>query len=74
MKWTWITASGFSKPEFYANDQKIDKERWLGLNFGSINNESEDFIFFNGKIFPVKSIKYQINEEDKINDVMHFTS
>ena len=65
-------ASGFSKPEFYANDHKIDKERWIGLNFGSINSEGEDFAFINGDIIPIQGLKYQIKDKLKVGDVLFF--
>lgn len=36
-QWVWAMASGFSKPEFYSKKNHIEKERWIGLNFGHLN-------------------------------------
>jgi hypothetical protein len=72
--WFWAEASGFSKPEFYAGGHKIAKERWLGLNFGSIAGEGEDFVFLNGEVIPVKGLQYSINDDFELNSVVIFTA
>jgi hypothetical protein len=39
-KWLWMYATGFSKPEFYANDHTVYKEQWIGFNIGSLFGKS----------------------------------
>jgi hypothetical protein len=62
-KWLWMYSTGFSKPEFYANDHTVVKEDWIGFNIGSLNGKSEDFLFLNGKVYPIEGLKYEIDEK-----------
>lgn len=53
----------FSKPEYYSKHENIEKERYIGLNFGRSFAPTEvenlqDFIFFNGKTHPIYAIDY----------------
>lgn len=57
-RWVWGLMSGFSKPEFYDLNHTIPISHWLGLNIGHIFDEGEDFAFLNGKIIPIKGLKY----------------
>lgn len=61
-KWMWMYSTGFSKPEFYAKNHTIPKESWIGFNIGSLNNRSEDFLFLNGKIYPIEGLKFNIDQ------------
>lgn len=61
-KWMWMYATGFSKPEFYALNHTIPKEKWIGFNIGSLNNRSEDFLFLNGKIYPIEGLNFKIDQ------------
>ena len=65
MHWDWVhgVASGFSKPEFYSLNHTIPKQNHLGLNFGSLSGEGEDFLFLNGEILPIKDIRYSVHRE-----------
>ena len=57
--------SGFSKPLFYSLNHTIPTDHWLGLNFGHLFGEGEDFAFLNGKIVPFEGLKYEYNEKIK---------
>jgi len=72
-KWVWVYGQGFSKPEFYSKGQTIEKERWIGFNFGTLNGKSEDFLFLNGKIYPVQGADYVIDEAFTENVNVTFT-
>lgn len=64
-KWVWGMMSGFSKPLFYSLNHTIPTDHWLGLNFGHLFGEGEDFAFLNGKIVPFEGLKYEYNEKIK---------
>jgi len=56
----------FSKPEYYSKHENIEKERYIGLQFGRPFAPSEkenqlDFFFFNGKIHPIHSVDYSFS-------------
>jgi hypothetical protein len=65
-KWTGFKAfmQCFSKPEYYSKHENIEKERYLGLHFArpfapaKVEN-FQDYLFFNGKIYPVYNIDYK---------------
>jgi hypothetical protein len=57
-RWVWGEFNGFSKPEFYARNHTIPIEHWIGVNFGHIFGEGEDFAFINGQVIPIQGLKY----------------
>lgn len=62
----------FSKPEYYSKHENIEKERYLGLHFArpfapSKVENFQDYLFFNGKIYPVYNIDYKFSEKYQIN-------
>lgn len=36
-------------------------DHWIGINFGHVFGEGEDFAFIDGKIIPIEGIKYEFN-------------
>ncbi len=36
-------------------------DHWIGINFGYVFGEGEDFAFIDGKIIPIEGIKYEFN-------------
>lgn len=56
---------GFNKPEYYTKEDRIEKERWVGMTLfqvlssdGSVlaNSVHENYFFINGNIHPIYSI------------------
>ena len=72
--WVWGEGVGFSKPEFYSKNQTIEKERYLALNFGSLNGQGEDFVFVNGRITPLEGVSYRIDEAQEKKTNITFTA
>lgn len=62
-KWMWMYATGFSKPYFYANDHTVEKEKWIGFNFGTLHGKSEDFLFLDGRIYPLEGVAFEISDK-----------
>ena len=63
----------FSKPEYYSKHERIEKERYVGLQFGRSfgNNDGkkvenfQDYLFYNGKIVPIYELDYSFSEKYK---------
>ena len=71
--WTWATGLGFSQKTYQETNQNLPSSSSLGLNFGVLKRQAEDFIFYNGKPIAVEGLKYEINSNLTLGESFTFT-